>query len=239
LIAHHLQQEGYGVVTATGGLDGIKKAKELRPSAITLDVMMPDLDGWAVLTALRRDSDLADIPVIMATIVDEQQRAATLGAAGYMTKPIDRERLILLVKRFAAPTHRTRVLLVEDDALQRERVRQWLEAQHWTVAEAENGSAALTHLQAERPDVILLDLMMPEMDGFQLVSALQKNDAWRDIPVIVVTARDLSAADRARLNSGIKTVLVKDTFNPAQLVERIQQLVAHHAQPDQGAERAS
>ncbi len=239
LIAHHLRQEGYSVVTAAGGLEGIKKAKELNPVAITLDVMMPDLDGWAVLTALRRDPKLADIPVIMATIVDEQRRAATLGAVGYITKPIDHDRLVSLLKRFANSARRTRVLLVEDDALQRERVRQWLEPQHWTVAEAENGNIALESLRQERPDVILLDLMMPELDGFQLVNMIQQNEAWRDIPVIVITARDLSAADRARLNSGIKTVLVKDAFNPAQLIDRMRQLVNHHPRPSQGASRAS
>jgi len=239
LISHHLVHEGYGVVTATGGLDGIRKAKELRPVAITLDVMMPDMDGWTVLTALRRDSELADIPVIMATIVDEQQRAATLGAAGYITKPIDRERLILLVKRFAAAARSTRVLVVEDDASQRERVRQWLEQQHCLVGEADNGNAALARLRETRPDVILLDLMMPEMDGFQLVRELQKSQDWRDIPVIVITARDLSAADRAQLNSGIKTVLVKDAFSAAQLIERIHQLVRQDGQPEQGAKRVS
>jgi signal transduction histidine kinase/CheY-like chemotaxis protein/HAMP domain-containing protein len=239
LIAHHLREEGYGVATATGGLDGIKKAKELRPVAITLDVMMPDLDGWAVLTALRRDVQLADIPVIMATIVDEQQRAATLGAVGYITKPIDHDRLVMLMKRFAVPARPTRVLIVEDDAVQRERVRQWLEPQHWTIADAENGKAALALLQQAPPDVILLDLMMPELDGFQLVSMLQQNEQWRKIPVIVITARDLSPADRARLNAGIKTVLVKEAFDPAQLIEKIHQLVERNPGAHAGVSRAS
>jgi signal transduction histidine kinase/CheY-like chemotaxis protein len=225
LIAHHLQHAGYQVVTAAGGLEGIKIAKEVRPIAITLDVMMPDLDGWAVLTALRRDPELADIPVIMATIVDEQHRAATLGASGYITKPIDRDRLTTLVKRFMVQARPTRVLVVEDDAAQRERVRLWLESQHWTIAEAENGSVALERLRGERPDIILLDLMMPDMDGFQLVAALQQEKDWRDIPVIVITARDLTAADRARLSLGVERVLVKDAFNPGQLVEKIRQIV--------------
>ena len=231
LITHHLQHAGYQVVTATGGLEGIKKAKESRPMAITLDVMMPDLDGWAVLTALRRDAELADVPVIMATILDEQHRAATLGAAGYITKPIDRDRLLTLVKRFAAPARPTRVLVVEDDATQRTRVRQWLESADWTIVEAESGSIALTQLRGERPDIILLDLMMPDMDGFQLVAALQQEKDWRDIPVIVITARDLTADDRARLNSGVERILVKDTFNPGQLVEQIRQIVGRNSRP--------
>jgi CheY-like chemotaxis protein len=109
--------------------------------------------------------------------------------------------------------------------VQRERVRSWLEAQQWTATEAANGRAALASLEQEKPDLILLDLMMPEMDGFQLVAALQEAPQWRDIPVIVVTAMDLSAADRARLNSGIESVLVKDAFHSAELVERIRRLV--------------
>jgi len=123
LIADHLKAEGFSVVTAAGGVEGLKLAKDLRPTAITLDVIMPDLDGWSVLAALRRDPELAEIPVIMITIVDEQRRGVALGAAGYLTKPIDRERLHRLVSRFRAPVPPTCVLLVEDDAVQRERMR--------------------------------------------------------------------------------------------------------------------
>jgi len=224
LIAEHIKAEGLPVVTAASGLEGLKLAKHLRPIAITLDVMMPDLDGWSVLAALRQDTELADIPVIMVTILDEQRRAASLGAAGYLTKPIDRDRLRRIMGRFRTPARATRVLLVEDDADQRERLRAWLEGQHWLVQEAANGREALACLQADRPDVILLDLMMPEMDGFAVVAALQKEPRWRDVPVIVITARDLDAQDRARLNSGVQSVLVKEAFRPAELVERIRRL---------------
>jgi signal transduction histidine kinase/DNA-binding response OmpR family regulator len=224
LIAEHLKAESFSVATAAGGLEGLKLAKELRPIAITLDVMMPDLDGWSVLAALRQDPELAEIPVIMVTILDEQRRAASLGAAGYLTKPIDRERLRRLVGRFRAPARATRVLLVEDDADQRERVRGWLEGQQWVVQEAADGREALERLQADKPDIILLDLMMPEMDGFAVVAALQKEPRWRDIPVVVITARDLDAKDRERLNSGVQSVLVKETFRPAELVEHIRLL---------------
>jgi CheY-like chemotaxis protein/nitrogen-specific signal transduction histidine kinase len=225
LIADQLKAEGLSVVTAAGGLEGLRLAKELRPTAITLDVIMPDLDGWSVLAALRQDSELAEIPVIMVTILDEQRRGVALGAAGYLSKPIDRERLHRLVGRFRVPARPTRVLLVEDDAVQRERVRGWLEGQHWVVQEAENGREALARLQAGKPDVILLDLMMPEMDGFAVVAALQKEPAWRDIPVIVITSLDLGAQDRERLNSGVQSILVKEMFRPAELVERIRRLV--------------
>jgi GAF domain-containing protein/CheY-like chemotaxis protein len=239
LIAEHLKAEGFSVTTAPGGLEGLKLAKELRPIAITLDVMMPDLDGWSVLAALRQDAELAEIPVIMVSILDEQRRAASLGAAGYLTKPIERERLRRLVGRFRVPARPTRVLLVEDDADQRERLRGWLDGAQWAVQEAANGREALARVQAEKPDVILLDLMMPEMDGFAVVAALQKEPRWSDIPVIVVTARDLDAKDRERLNSGVQSVLVKETFRPAELVDRIRRLARSKPQVESGMEAAS
>ena len=225
LIADHLKAQGFSVVTAAGGVEGLKLAKELQPTAITLDIMMPDLDGWSVLAALRQNPDLADIPVIMVSIVDEHRRGLALGAAGYLTKPIDRERLHRLIRRFQASTPPTRVLMVEDDALQRERMLGWLERPQWIVREAANGREALNLLREEKPDVILLDLMMPEMDGFEVVAALQKDAGWKDIPVIVITSLDLNAKDRERLNSGVQSVLVKEKFRPEDLVERIRRLV--------------
>jgi len=239
LIADHLKAEGFSVATAAGGVEGLKLAKDLRPTAITLDVMMPDLDGWSVLAALRKDPELAEIPVIMITIVDEQRRGVALGAAGYLTKPIDRERLHRLVSQFRAEVPPTRVLVVEDDAVQRERMRGWLEGPQWIVREAENGREALKRIQENKPDVILLDLMMPETDGFAVVAALQKEAHWQDIPVIVITARDLDAKDRERLNSGVQSVLVKERFRPADLVERVRRLVQTKPAVSSGMEAAS
>jgi adenylate cyclase len=116
------------------------------------------------------------------------------------------------------------VLMVEDDTVQRQRMLGWLERPQWIVREAANGREALVLLREERPDVILLDLMMPEMDGFEVVAALQGDKDWRDIPVIVITSLDLNAKDRERLNSGVQSVLVKEKFRPEDLVERIRQL---------------
>jgi signal transduction histidine kinase/CheY-like chemotaxis protein len=238
LIADHLKAEGFSVVPAAGGAEGLKLAKELRPTAITLDVMMPDLDGWSVLAALRKDPELSEIPVIMITIVDEHRRGIALGAAGYLTKPIDRERLRRVISRFRAPSRPTRVLMVEDDTVQRERMLALLEGPQWAVREAENGREALKRIEESKPDVILLDLMMPEMDGFAVVAALQKEAGWQDIPVIVITARDLDDKDRERLNSGVQTVLVKESFRPTELVERIRRVVDGKPAPA-GMEAAS
>ena len=226
LIADYLRQAGFTVITAAGGGEGLKRAKEYHPIAITLDVMMPDIDGWTVLAALRGDPELADIPTVMATIVDERRHGMTLGAVGYLTKPIDREKLVDLIAKYRAPSGPTRVLVVEDDAMQRERIRSWLEPQRWLLIEAENGRLALDRLRECIADVIILDLMMPEMDGFQLVAEMQKHPVWNQIPIIVVTARDLTVEDHAQLNSGIEMVLRKETFSPTTLIERVRQVVA-------------
>src|SRR6516165_8461358 len=226
LIADYLRQAGFTVITAAGGREGLKRAKEYHPIAITLDVIMPDIDGWTVLAALRGDPELADIPTVMATIVDERRHGMTLGAVGYLTKPIDREKLVDLISKYRAPSGPTRVLVVEDDAMQRERIRSWLGPQRWLLVEAENGRLALDRLRECIADVIILDLMMPEMDGFQLVAEMQKHPVWNQIPIIVVTARDLTVEDHARLNSGIEMVLRKETFSPTTLIERVRQVVA-------------
>src|SRR5262249_10973460 len=219
LIADYLGQAGFTVITAASGREGLKRAKEYHPIAITLDVIMPDIDGWTVLAALRGDPELADIPTVIATFVDEQRHGMTLGAIGYLTKPIDREKLVDLIAKYRAPSGPTRVLLVEDDAMQRERIRSWLGPQTWLLIEAENGRVALDRLRECIADVIILDLMMPEMGGFQLVAEMQKHPVWNQIPIIVVTARDLTVEDHARLNSGIEMVLRKETFSPTTLIE--------------------
>jgi adenylate cyclase len=239
LIADHLRNGGFSVATATGGRDGLKRAEELRPIAITLDVLMPDIDGWTVLAALRGNPKLADIPVIMATVTDDQHKGMTLGAAGYLTKPIDRDRLLALLEPYRRHERPTRVLLVEDDSTQRERIRFWLESCEWQISEADNGRVALDRLAQNVPDVILLDLMMPEMDGFQFVTSLQQHPAWRAIPVIVITSLDLTAADRASLNSGVKAILLKDKFDPAQLVAIVRSHVAKARQSQREPEVTS
>ena len=239
LISDYLAQAGFTVITAADGVEGLKRAKECHPIAITLDVLMPDLDGWTVLAALRGDPELADIPTIMATIVDEQRHGMTLGAVGYLTKPIDRDKLVDLISKYRAPFRPTRILVVEDDAMQRARIRSWLEPQNWSLIEADNGRVAIDRLGESVPDIILLDLMMPEMDGFELVAEMQKHPAWSKIPVIVVTARELTAEDHARLNSGIEVVLRKEPFNPTTLIESIRQVVAKSRLPQKVQEIAS
>ena len=222
LMQRYLAKEGFRVVAAAGGEEGLRLARELRPDAITLDVMMPGLDGWAVLTALKADPSVADIPVIMLTIIDDKNLGYALGAADYLTKPIERDRLLAVVR-----THRRDhpVLVVDDDATLRQLLRRMLEPEGYTVVEAENGRVALERLRGVAPSVILLDLMMPEMDGFEFVAEFRRHEPWRGIPIVVITARDLSRDDRERLNGYVQKILQKGAHDRDQLLAEVRDLV--------------
>jgi CheY-like chemotaxis protein/anti-sigma regulatory factor (Ser/Thr protein kinase) len=223
LMQRFLSREGFRVVTAAGGEEGLRLARELRPDAITLDVMMPGLDGWAVLTALKADPSVADIPVIMLTIVDDKNLGYALGASDYLTKPIERERLVTVL----AKHRRDRpVLVVDDDPGVRTLLRRMLEPEGYAVVEAENGRVALEHLRELTPSVVLLDLMMPEMDGFEFVSAFRGHEPWRGIPIVVITAKDLTGEDRERLNGYVQKILMKGAHGRDELLAEVRELVA-------------
>jgi CheY-like chemotaxis protein len=221
-----LEKEGYRVEWASGGEEGLRKARRRRPELITLDVMMPGMDGWTVLAALKSDPDLADIPVIMMTIVENKNLGYALGATDYLTKPIDRKRLSeLLGKLRGRPDART-ALIVDDDPAAREVVRDLLEKDGWEVAEAENGRVGLERVARHQPDLIILDLMMPEMDGFEFAGELRRNQAWRSIPILVVTARDVTEQERQALNGFILGVLQKGSYSRDELLQEVRSEVA-------------
>ncbi len=224
LMGRHLEREGFVVRTATGGREGLKLARELHPAAMTLDINMPDLDGWTVLAAIKGDPQLADIPVVLVTIEDNRSRGYSLGATEYLTKPIDRERLISLLREISSPVAR-RVLLIDDDEIMRESVRRVLEQEQWQVTGASNGRFALEQLAASSPDVILLDLMMPEMDGFEFLTEMRQHPEWRDIPVLVLTAKDLTAEDQKRLNGHVERVMRKSASELGQLLFELSRML--------------
>jgi signal transduction histidine kinase/CheY-like chemotaxis protein len=229
LMRRYLSREGFDVVTAGGGREGLDVAREMHPSVITLDVFMPDMDGWSVLQAIKQDPELNGIPVIMMTISDEKQKGMTLGASGYLTKPIDRAQLAQLLDRFKNVATMPRVLVVEDDLNAREMMRRLLVGEGWAVSVAGNGREALDRLAAERPNLILLDLMMPEMDGFEFLAEFRKNPIFASTPVIVVTAADLSVADRRRLDGGVENILQKAASGQEDLLRQIRGLVGRYA----------
>lgn len=230
LIARYLVKEGFRVHTAADGSRGLELARALRPDAITLDVLIPGQDGWAVLSALKADPDLAQIPVIMLTILDDKQMGFSLGAADYLSKPVDRRQLVSLLDKYVGspPPPDSLVLVAEDDDNTREILRHMLQREGWTVAEAENGVVALTRLAERVPNLILLDLMMPEMDGFHFLAEMRQNPAWARIPVVVITAMTLTEAERQQLNGTVERVLQKGAAGHEQLLLDVRHLVRTH-----------
>jgi signal transduction histidine kinase/CheY-like chemotaxis protein len=231
LIERFLRKEGFRVRTANGGEAGLRLARQLRPVAITLDVMMPDMDGWTVLLALKADAELRHIPVIMLTMVDDPERGFTLGAADYATKPVNRAQLSQILKKYTCPHPPCPVLLVEDDAATREVTRGILEKEGWKVIEAENGRVALECMERERPSVILLDLLMPEMDGFEFTALVRAHPEWRSIPIVVLTAHDLTSAERRRLNGDVETILQKVGDSREAVLEQLRTLLTDCTAP--------
>jgi signal transduction histidine kinase/CheY-like chemotaxis protein len=208
LVQRHLERSGFRVVTAAGGQEGLRQVRQLRPAAVTLDIKMPDLDGWTVLAAIKGDPALANIPVVLMSIIDEKSRGYTLGAADYLVKPVNRTKLVETLRSICGAVAGA-VLLVDDDEVVRRGVRQALEPIGWRVTEAEDGRVAVNSLIAARPDVIILDLMMPKMDGFEFLDELRSRSDWQDIPVVVITAKDLTDQDRDRLNGGVERIIQK------------------------------
>jgi signal transduction histidine kinase/DNA-binding response OmpR family regulator len=205
-----IAKEGYRLLHAYDGAQALEIAAREHPDVITLDVMMPKLDGWTVLGKLKSDPALASIPVIMLTIVDERTMGYSLGAAEYMTKPVDRNRLLALLRRFAAKAGEAVVLVVDDSEDVRAVVRQTVEKSGLKTVEAENGQAALDWLAANPvPALVLLDLMMPVMDGFTFLERVKSIPALARVPIVVLTAKDLSEAERRVVNERTLLVLTK------------------------------
>ncbi|HYI11950.1 MAG TPA: response regulator [Thermoanaerobaculia bacterium] len=226
LMQRYLNKEGYTVRTASGGEQGLRLARTMLPAAITLDVMMPDMDGWSVLSALKGDLALRDIPVIMLTMVDDPVRGFTLGASDYATKPVNRRRLSQILQKYTCLQPPCPVLVIDDDPSARALTRAMLEKEGWAVSEATNGIEALKSMEQERPSLIFLDLMMPEMDGFAFAAEVGRHPEWRSIPIVVVTAQDITSEDRRRLNGHVETILRKHGDSREALLEQVRDLLA-------------
>jgi CheY-like chemotaxis protein len=241
LIVRSLSNEGFTIHTASNGIEGLRLVREIHPDIIILDVMMSDMDGWAVMSALKEDMESASIPVIIISFMDNRETGFALGAADYLTKPIDRKRLITMLQQYRISNTGSGdglILVVEDDAPTRHLLRRTLEKEAWQVAEAQNGRVALEYLlrcgtqnsiasdslALPLPDMILLDLMMPEMDGFEVLQALHSNPRWWAIPVIVLTARDLSPEEHHYLESSVEQTLQKASYSRDDLLRKVRHL---------------
>ncbi len=230
LMAAFLHKEGYQVMVAGGGEEGLRRAREVKPDVITLDVAMPSMDGWSVLSSLKADPQLGGIPVIMLTMVDNKTMGYALGAADYMTKPINRERLIAVIRKYSRLRTGHSVLIVEDDPDTRDIIKTTLEKDGWQVETAENGRVALERIAAAMPGLVLLDLMMPEMDGLTFLDEFRRIPAACAVPVVVLTAKDLTSDERRHLSGYVEQVVGKGARTDS-LLKEVRELVAQRMKP--------
>jgi PAS domain S-box-containing protein len=225
IIERFLVKDGFNVVIANNGEHGLQLAREIHPAAITLDVMMPHMDGWSVLKILKADSELHKIPVIMLSMIDDRSRGYSLGAVDYLTKPVDRELLHKTLSRYYCTDGNCPVLLVEDDIETRDIMARTLEKSGWKVFEASNGKEALKKMADVLPSLILLDLMMPVMDGFGFLAEMRTNPEWQHIPVIVITAKDLTVEERDKLSGCVEEIMEKNSYTREQMLKHVSETV--------------
>jgi len=239
LLTKTLEKEGYRVVSAGNGVEALALAREHRPQAITLDVLMPQMDGWSALKEFKADATLRDIPVIMVSVLNERGMAIPLGAADYVTKPVDRQRLAEILREHCADDMRSAsILVVEDDTATRELLCHSLTGMGYAAFAAVNGRSGLDWLAGHpAPSLILLDLMMPEMDGFEFLRELRKQPAFFDLPVIVVTAKELTPDDVRILRGQTERIIPKDQSYLTELATAVRGRLAR--QPAREAERVA
>jgi PAS domain S-box-containing protein len=238
VISRALAKESVRTIVAAEGDEGLRLARESKPDLIFLDVMMPRMDGWAVLTAIKADPALADTPVVMLTIVNEAEIGYTLGAVEYLTKPIDRDRLTAVVSKYRPKAGASQVLIVEDDDPTRQVLRRSLVKQGWSATDAPNGRLALQAVgNGAPPALILLDLMMPEMDGFEFLAELRKDPNWQSIPVVVLTSKDLTVQERTWLTGKVERILQKGAFHRDALLHEIRKITAQYVPTARASQR--
>lgn len=226
VLRRFLVREGYDVIEAESGSVGLELARKHQPFAITLDIMMPQMDGWAVLSALKADAQLANIPVVMLSLLEEKNLAYALGVSDYMVKPVDRQTLTQILAKHRKQMDQEMILVVEDDPNSREMMVRFLRDKGYDVEAAENGRVAMETLRKRTPSLILLDLMMPEMDGFQFTAELRNSPDYCNIPVVILTARDLSADDRRFLGENVEQVMMKGAFNRDQFLIELRTMLS-------------
>ena len=217
--------QGFDTLTADSGKKAVELAEKHLPFAITLDVIMPEMDGWEVLNRLKENPKTAGIPVIIISASDEQDTGFALGAVGYVTKPVQKKDLIKEINNvYGQPP--SSVLVVDDDDIDRNRTTRIITAEGITAYTATGGPSCLKFLKTRRPDLLILDLVMPEMDGFELLERIKKNPDTADIPVIVITAKDLNSEEKKRLEKQVCAILIKSDSNEDQMVAEIRTILA-------------
>lgn len=227
IVSSYLQRDGYAVYGLQNSQTVLQKARQMKPAVIILDILMPNLDGWNLLTALKQDADLQAIPIILYSIVDEQQHGFALGASAYLIKPIDEDLLRATVANVAGP--KATILIIDDDPNIREVLHHHLtQVPGYHVVTANGGQAGLDYIAATPPDLIILDLMMPDIDGFSVLEQLDKHPQTSTIPVIVLTARDLNHDECEYLNKRVSNLLSKSITPPEHIPKKVHALLTTH-----------
>jgi Signal transduction histidine kinase len=224
ILRKYLVPEGYSVVGALSGDEGIEMAAKTKPALITLDIMMPKKDGWQVLRELKSNNATKDIPVVIHSVVDNKPLAVSLGAADVITKPTEPKRLLSLVKQYCQTTDQF-ILIVDDHEDFALAFKALLSQDGFNVKVATGGREALDVLKSSTPALILLDLVMPGMDGFEVVQQLQENEQWRRIPVVILSGKELTEEDQQRLDTHIAQFLKKDMFSTSEISKTIKRIL--------------
>jgi signal transduction histidine kinase/CheY-like chemotaxis protein len=227
----YLSGEGYNVVMAVNGKQGLQMAKEIVPDMITLDVMMPEMDGWETLVALKNDPFLVNIPVVMSSIIEDRHLAQTLGAVDYLPKPVAKDRLLKVVDKYIAKSAKGTILVVENDLDSLELTCKTLVQAGWSVNAAENGMEAIEIIENNLPMLVLLDLMMPEMDGFEVIKKMRYHPEWQLIPIIVITSVELSSVEHAQLSKQVQNIFHKGKYELQDLLNEVNGLMESAAVP--------
>jgi len=229
LLNLYLDQGGFEVVVHEDVLAGMEAARTLLPDAIVLDIMLPDLSGWDFLVLVKGDETTARIPVVIVSMLDERGKGLALGAADYLVKPVSRGDLLATLHPITAArvgSGSCKVLAVDDDPMALKLVETVLGEEGFTVVTAGSGAEGIQAARAERPALIILDLLMPETDGFTVIDELRADPSTEEIPIVILTAKSIIPAERERLNATVAHLAAKATFSPAQLIEMVRRFCA-------------
>ncbi|MEI6306407.1 MAG: response regulator, partial [Deltaproteobacteria bacterium] len=226
LIASHLSQAGYETITAMNGADALRLARARKPFAITLDILMPDMDGWEIMRELKNSPETADIPVVVVSLTNDQATGFALGAVGMVNKPINRDRLLEEFGKLSGAWFR-KVLVVDDNPVDRMFIASMLKESGMDVMLAENGQQALELALKHLPDLITLDLVMPGMDGAAVLDKLRAYKATSTIPVVVITSKDMNEMELSRFSSGVSAILAKEGLGSKQMLDKLVKSLGH------------
>ncbi|MGC9356405.1 MAG: GAF domain-containing protein [Anaerolineae bacterium] len=231
LFRRYLEQQGYRVVGLTRGERVVDEVKRLQPYAVTLDILLPDANGWQIIQNLRSDPETQNVPIVVCSIVSDRDRGLSMGVTDYLVKPILEQDLLDALARLSDVVSPSKILVVDDNPDDRNLLLRILEEVDYEVVAASGGAEAIMRIHSDPPDVIVLDLMMPDVDGFAVLESLKRNKTTRDIPVIVVTAKDLTVIEREFLLSRVESLLQKGIFDQGQLLGDVAAVLERLASP--------